>query len=41
MLGDRFRVYRRRVFAALMEAVSALRTANDIGHDLAPKRSNG
>jgi hypothetical protein len=41
MLGSRFRVERRSPLASVMDAVSALRAANDIGHDLAPKRFNG
>ena len=38
MLGDRFRADRRTLLPAVMGALSAARTANDIGHDLAPKR---
>ena len=41
MLGDRFRVARRSPLAAVMDALSAAHTANDIGHDLASTRSNG
>jgi hypothetical protein len=39
MLGDRFRVGRRGVAAAI-DAMSAARTVGDLGHDLA-ERSNG
>ena len=38
MLGDRFRVDDLGPLALVMDAVSALRTADDIAHDLAPKR---
>jgi hypothetical protein len=41
MLGDRFRVDGRSPLATVVDAVSAVRTANDIGHDLTPRRSNG
>jgi hypothetical protein len=41
MLGERLRVQRRSPLAAVKEAASALSTANDIGHDLAPKHPGG
>ena len=40
ILGDRFHIDGWSPLATVMDALSAARTANDVGHDLAPKRSN-
>jgi hypothetical protein len=41
MLGERFRVDRRSPLSVIKDAVSVLSTADHIGHDLAPKHSDG
>jgi hypothetical protein len=40
MLGGRFRAEDRSPLAAVVDAVSAARTATDIAHDVVPKRSH-